>query len=232
MAILFVTHFLDQVYAVSDRITVLRNGRLVGEYPAAELPQAALVTAMVGREVASAARSARSGRWISATRRRWSRRAAWAVAARCSRWIIDIRAGEVLGLGGLLGSGRTELARLLFGLDRADSGQIRVEAYGSSCGNPADAVAQGFALCPEERKTEGIIAGSVGAREHRAGPAGAGWLWRTLPRERQRIAGRESWSQLLGIKVADIETPVGGAVGRQPAEGAARALAGHQRRGC
>ena len=121
MAILFVTHFLDQVYAVSDRITVLRNGSLVGEYLTAELPQAALVTAMVGREVAvTAPRSAEDAvardAPLTLDARGLGRRGV------VGPLDIAVREGEVLGLGGLLGSGRTEFARLLFGLDRADTG--------------------------------------------------------------------------------------------------------------
>ncbi|MEO6186756.1 MAG: sugar ABC transporter ATP-binding protein, partial [Steroidobacteraceae bacterium] len=126
MAILFVTHFLDQVYAICDRITVLRNGAPAGEYLTAELSQAALVTAMVGREMAAAAAADRGH--------------AAANAAPCAieatglgrRGAIEpldlsVRAGEVLGLGGLLGSGRTELALTLFGAYKRDSGEIRMK---------------------------------------------------------------------------------------------------------
>ena len=121
---------------------------------------------------------------------------------------LEIRAGEVLGLGGLLGSGRTELARLLFGLDRADSGRVLVAGEVVDLRHPADAVACGFALCPEERKTEGIIAG-LSVRENivLALQARGGW-WRTLPRQRQQALARE-FVQRLDIKVSDIESPLG-----------------------
>src|SRR5690606_220044 len=206
MAILFVTHFLDQVYAVSDRITVLRNGTLVGEYAAAELSQGALVTAMVGREVAlaggrEAGGSAQVGEVVVE---------AQGLARRGALHPVDLqlRAGEVLGLGGLLGSGRTELARLLFGLDRADAGQLRIGGEAVQLKHPAEAVARGLALCPEERKTEGIVAG-LSVRENivLALQARRGW-WRALPQARQEQLARE-FVQLLGIKTADIETPVG-----------------------
>jgi simple sugar transport system ATP-binding protein len=108
----------------------------------------------------------------------------------------------------LLGSGRTELARLLFGLDRADSGQIHVDGAVVELRHPADAVARGFALCPEERKTEGIVAG-LSVRENIVLALQArGGIWRTLPRDRQQTLARK-FVDLLGIKVADIETPVG-----------------------
>ncbi len=207
LAILFVTHFLDQVYAVSDRITVLRNGRLVGEYPAADLPQSALVSAMVGRDVTPVgARELRGDSPADAP----------AVVEACGlgrRGVLQpmdmqIRAGEVLGLGGLLGSGRTELARLIFGLDRADSGCIRVDGAAIELRHPADAVGLGFALCPEERKTEGIVAG-LSVRENIVLALQArGGIWHTLSRDRQESLAR-NFVDVLGIKVADIETPAG-----------------------
>lgn len=206
MAILFVTHFLDQVYAVSDRITVLRNGTLVGEYAASELPQGALVAAMVGREVALAGgrepgESVAAGEVVAEAR---------GLARRGALHPVDLqlRTGEVLGLGGLLGSGRTELARLLFGLDRADAGELRIGGQAVQLRHPAEAVARGLALCPEERKTEGIVAG-LSVRENivLALQARRGW-WRALPQARQEEMARE-FVRLLGIKTADIETPVG-----------------------
>ncbi len=207
VAILFVTHFLDQVYAVSDRITVLRNGAPAGEFPAAQLSQAGLVSAMVGREVASvAARApddvvAGDAPLVAEARGLGRRRALFPVDLR-------IHAGEVLGLGGLLGSGRTELARLLFGLDRADSGELHIAGEAVDLRQPADAVAHGFALCPEDRKTEGIAAG-LSVRENivLALQASRGW-WQALPRTRQQALARE-FIAVLGIKVADMETPVG-----------------------
>ncbi len=206
MAILFVTHFLDQVYAVSDRITVLRNGTLVGEYAAAELPQGALVSAMVGREVALAGgrepgQAAAAGEVVVQARGLARRGALQPVD-------LELRAGEVLGLGGLLGSGRTELARLLFGLDRADAGELRIGGQPVQLKHPAEAVARGLALCPEERKTEGIVAG-LSVRENivLALQARRGW-WRALPAATQEQMARD-FVQLLGIKTADIETPVG-----------------------
>ncbi|TYT25233.1 sugar ABC transporter ATP-binding protein [Luteimonas viscosa] len=207
MAIVFVTHFLDQVYAVSDRITVLRNGALVGEYAAAELPRAALVKAMVGREVElSGARDASAegvpqGEVVLEAR---------GLGRRGSLQPVDVRvhAGEVLGLGGLLGSGRTELARLLFGLDRADRGELHIKGGKADLHHPADAVARGLALCPEERKTEGIVAG-LSVRENivLALQARRGWR-RSLPRAKQEEMATR-YVELLGIRTAGIESPAG-----------------------
>jgi monosaccharide-transporting ATPase len=206
MAILFVTHFLDQVYAVSDHITVLRNGALVGEYLTAELPQAALVTAMVGREVTvTAARvdvdAVAPDAPLMLDARGLGRRGV------VGPLDVAVREGEVLGLGGLLGSGRTEFARLLFGLDRADTGEIRVAGSTVELHHPADAIAQGLALCPEERKTEGIVA-DLSVRENiiLALQAKRGW-WSAIPAAQQQALARE-YIALLGIKVTDADTPL------------------------
>ena len=207
MAILFVTHFLDQAYAVSDRITVLRNGRLVGEYLPAELPQAALVRAMVGREVElaggrDAAAPPPGNAQVVVEARGLGRRGSLHPVD------LQLRRGEVLALGGLLGAGRTELARLLFGLDRAGSGELRIEGEAVELQHPADAVARGLALCPEERKTEGIVAGlSVRENIALALQARRGWRRALSPAEQARMASH--YVELLGIRTADIETPVG-----------------------
>jgi simple sugar transport system ATP-binding protein len=207
MAILFVTHFLDQMYAVSDRITVLRNGRLVGEYAAAALPHGPLVAAMVGREIAVGGREATRAATVEEGATVLE---AHALARRgqIAPTDLSLRAGEVLGLGGLLGSGRTELVRLLFGLDRADAGKLRIKQREVVLKGPADAVAQGLALCPEERKTEGIVA-ELSVRENivLALQAKLG-LRRFLGRSQQEELARR-YVELLGIKTAGIEIPVG-----------------------
>lgn len=159
VAILFVTHFLDQVYEISDRITVLRNGRLVGEYPVAELSRDALVSAMIGRELDDLAAIShqadreidRSGPpVISATG--IGRRGAVEPAA------IDTYKGEVVGLAGLLGSGRTELVRLLYGADRAESGTIEMHGKPVRIHQPRHAIENRIAFSSENRRAEGVIA--------------------------------------------------------------------------
>lgn len=207
MAILFVTHFLDQVYAVCDRITVLRNGELVGEYPASELGHNALIAAMVGRELVAmqttphtTAHAPAGPEWLQtrALRRRGSVKA----------MDIGIRRGEVVGLGGLLGSGRTELARLLFGLDRSDGGDVVVDGHLVHIDSPASAIQRGLALCPEDRKVEGIIA-ELSVRENivLALQARQG-LWPTMGRVQQTTLA-EGYVKALGIKTADVDTPIG-----------------------
>jgi simple sugar transport system ATP-binding protein len=205
LAILFVTHFLDEVYAIADRITVLRNGERVGEYTPAELPAHALVAAMIGRELAAegvrrnAAPSAEGQPLLQAR----------GIARRGSLQPVDldIRAGEVLGLAGLLGSGRTELARLLFGLDMADAGELRVDGRPVSMDHPAHAVALGLAMCPEDRKAEGIVA-DLSVRENIALALQARLgAWKHLSRRRQQEIA-ERFIRALGIKTPDADTPI------------------------
>jgi galactofuranose transport system ATP-binding protein len=119
-----------------------------------------------------------------------------------------LHAGEVVGLGGLLGSGRTELARLLFGLSSADEGELHVEGQPVHFKTPADAVRHGLALCPEERKTDGIVA-ELSVRENIALALQARHgLTRFLSRE-QQAALAERFVKALGIKTASIDTPIG-----------------------
>jgi simple sugar transport system ATP-binding protein len=205
LAILFVTHFLDEVYAISDRITVLRNGERVGEYTPAELPASALVAAMIGREL-SAHGVQRNAESVEA---REPLLQAKGLAQRGTLQPVDleIRRGEVLGLAGLLGSGRTELARLLFGLDKADSGELRIAGQPVKLDHPSQAVSLGLAMCPEDRKAEGIVA-DLSVRENIALALQARMgVWKHLSRRKQQEIA-ERFIQALGIRTADADTPI------------------------
>ena len=165
-AILFVSHFLDQVYEISDRMTVLRNGRLVGEYPTATLDKVKLIAAMLGHELDLLEE-------IADTVAKSGPHAGEAVLS--AKGIgrkpgvhptdLGVHRGEVVGLAGLLGSGRTELARLLFGADRATSGQLEVNGKPTAIRSPRAAISKGFAFSSEDRKAEGII-GDLSVRDN------------------------------------------------------------------
>ncbi len=208
MAVLFVTHFLDQVYAISDRITVLRNGRLVGEYLPAELDHAALVAAMVGRSITNGAAAAggaavqgRAETPVLSARALHRRSGVTGVN-------LEIRPGEILGLAGLLGSGRTEVARLLCGLDRPDSGEIRIQDVPVTLADPAAAICRGLSFCPEDRKTEGIV-DELSIRDNIVLSLQARMgLWRKLPAQRRREL-TDSLARQLDVRAASLDMPIG-----------------------
>ncbi|MFM0553900.1 sugar ABC transporter ATP-binding protein [Paraburkholderia sediminicola] len=216
IAILFVTHFIEQTYAISDRITVMRNGEREGEYLARDLPADQLVSKMVGHERMSARlrEAAHEGHDVHE-----GPQAAQAVQPFVElRGVgrrgtmqpidLDVQPGQILGLAGLLGSGRTETARLLFGADRADSGTILVEGRPVRLRSPRDAVRHGIGYCAEDRKKEGIVA-ELSIRENilLALQARRGW-WRKINRQRARELA-DLWIERLGIKAADAEQPIG-----------------------
>ncbi|CAO3459310.1 Galactofuranose ABC transporter, ATP-binding protein [Azospirillum argentinense] len=209
IGIVFVTHFLDQVYALCDRITVLRNGRLVGERRTAELPRLDLVAMMLGRELEAAAHriAPPDDEGEEDARPPLVCFRGYGKARSVEPFDLAIRPGEVVGLAGLLGSGRTETARLVFGMDRADQGEVAVDGQAVRLRGPRDAIRLGFGFCPEDRKKEGIV-GALSVRENiiLALQARQGWL-RPIPRRRQEeIADR--FIRLLDIRTPHAEQPI------------------------
>ncbi|WP_347268296.1 sugar ABC transporter ATP-binding protein [Paracoccus sp. (in: a-proteobacteria)] len=206
LAIVIITHFLDQVYQIADRVTVLRNGRMVGSRAIADLPRRELVALMLGRELAEASGQRDPGaiRSDSPAAFRFS---GYGKRGSVAPFDLAIRPGEVVGIAGLLGSGRTETARLLFGIDRADSGTAEVDGRPVTLHAPQDAIALGFGMCPEERKTDGII-GDLSVRQNviLALQARRGWS-RPIPR-REAEALTERYIKALDIRPPDPERPI------------------------
>lgn len=205
IGIIFVTHFLEQVYAVCDRITVLRNGSLVGEYETARLPKSELVGHMLGKTLEQAlnethvpAESPGSGDLLQLNKAR---------SQALATLDLSVGTGEVVGLAGLLGSGRTEVCRLVFGIDALIQGQRVVSGRATSFRNTRQAVKAGIGLCPEDRKRDGLF-GPMSIRENiiMALQSKRGW-WRALSLSRQReIANR--YVKALSIATSDIEKPI------------------------
>ena len=203
VAILFVSEALEELYEISDRITVLRNGRGVGEHVPSELLRTEIVdqkpelkspepaTPTTDNPVRPAVVSARG---LSKT-------------TRLLRANLEAREGEVLGLVGHLGSGRSELARLLFGIDHADDGRIYVDGVERSIRNPGQALKLGVAFSPQDRVSEGLI-GELSVRENivLALQNQRGWM-RRLSMTRQRELAT-SWVHALDIRPTNIEAPV------------------------
>ncbi len=159
LSIIFITHFINQIYEISDRITVLRNGKLVGEYETSTLPRVELIARMLGKELVEFQYKAperlrgekKSPNKVFLQVRSMERRGS------ISAFDLDICKGEVLGLAGLLGSGRTEIARLLFGIDKPERGNTLLDGKRISISSPKKAIENNFGFCPENRISEGII---------------------------------------------------------------------------
>lgn len=163
LAIIFITHFLDQTYKISDRITVLKNGNLIGEYKTSELPKIELIAKMLGKELSefSYSKKDRNNEKKSeqALKKSTNILNIKNLGKKGSIHPFDLKSneGEILGLAGLLGSGRTEMARLIFGIDKADQGEIYIKDKKVNINAPEKAIANGIGFCPEDRKSEGII---------------------------------------------------------------------------
>ena len=207
VGIIFVTHFLEQVYAVCDRITVLRDGTLIGEWPVAELPRVKLVAAMMGKDFDDLADIKPEGYKFDENAPMEIDAEGLSHKGTIKPFNLQIRKGEVIGLTGLLGSGRSELARTIYGADRAQTGTLKVGGHEAHIKQPLDAMNLGMGLLPDDRKAEGIV-GDLSVRENiiLALQAKRG-MFRQLPRAKQEeIADR--YIDLLQIKTSSRETPI------------------------
>ena len=208
LGIIFISHFLDQVYEISDRITILRNGNLVGEHATRELPRGQLIAKMMGRDLAEfeSQRRGERSRQGEETKILLSVRGLGRTGS-MQPLDLDVHSGQTLGLAGLLGSGRSETAKLLFGVDRADSGAVSVDGQMTTLSSPRRAIRHGLAFCPEDRKTEGIIP-DLSVRENIVlALAARDSLFRSLSRRKQNeIAGR--YIRALGIATPHAEQAI------------------------
>ncbi|MBQ6374812.1 MAG: sugar ABC transporter ATP-binding protein [Clostridia bacterium] len=157
VGIIFVTHFLEQVYEVCDRITVLRNGELVGEYAIEDLPQVELVARMMGKDLNDLADLEQIGQ-KGAGSDEVVYMAEGLSSSESRPFDFNIRRGEVNGFTGLLGSGRSESVRAIFGADRVTGGKVKVKGKDVKISNPHEAMKNGIGYLPEDRKRDGIIA--------------------------------------------------------------------------
>ncbi len=208
IGIIIITHFLDQVYEISDRITVLRNGKKIGEHRTEELEQVQLITEMLGKELTG--ELDREGARIQATVPEGDpllKVENFGREGMIEPFDLEIRPGEIVGLAGLLGSGRTEIAHLIFGIEKNDTGQAYVNGQPVEITSPRKAVQYGFGLCPEDRKVEGII-GDLSVRENiiLALQAHMGWF-DYLSREKQEELANEM-IEALSIVTPNAEKPV------------------------
>ncbi|MBV9289917.1 MAG: sugar ABC transporter ATP-binding protein, partial [Hyphomicrobiales bacterium] len=207
IAIVFITHFIDQVYEIADRISVLRNGRLVGSAPTADLPPLKLISLMLGRELeqiearVAAAPSGVKGEPILVAEGLGRRRV-------MAPFDLSLRAGEVVGLSGLLGSGRTEVAKLTFGAIKHDSGKLTIGGAPVASASPGQSLHLGVAFCPEDRKAEGIF-GELTVRENiiLGLQTKRGWFRRLSHDEQEALA--QKMIKALAVATPDADKPVG-----------------------
>ncbi|MFE9623340.1 sugar ABC transporter ATP-binding protein [Streptomyces sp. NPDC006527] len=207
VAILFVSHFLDQIYEICDRMTVLRNGTLVGEHMVGDLDQVGLIQLMIGKAL-DQLEELHDHQLHADVGETLLKADGLGRTGGIAPFDLEIKKGEVLGLAGLLGSGRTELARLLFGADQPDSGKLTVGGRRVSLNAPNDAIGAGVAFCSENRKTEGLVP-DLTVRENiiLALQAARGWTRPIPASQRDELVAR--YIKALDIRPADPEARVG-----------------------
>ena len=209
VGIIFVTHFLDQVYEVCDKITVLRDGQLVGEYEIENLPRVQLVSKMLGKELddmsdikSEATEYAGEG----------AGQKVFEATGLCSDAGIKpfdfyIKKGEVNGFTGLLGSGRSECVRAVFGVDKITSGKVKMNGKDVKISKPIDAMKNGIAFLTEDRKGEGII-GDLSVRDNIILALQVMQGWFKPISKAQAYAFADEYIKLLSIKTASADTPI------------------------
>lgn len=205
LGIVIVTHFMNQVYAISDRITVLRDGQFVGEYETAKLPRTELVSRMIGKELSQMPALVRGEtEQAGPAREVVLELKGVGKAGAVTGMSFVLGKGEVVGLAGLLGSGRTETARLIFGIDKPQEGEIRLDGERAQLSSPRQAIRAGLAFTPENRKVDGIIP-HLSIRENivLALQARRGALRTLSRREQDELA--DKYIRLIGIATPSAE---------------------------
>lgn len=209
VGIIFITHFMDQVFKISDRITVLRNGKLVGTYETAAISRLDLISYMIGRNLAEldemlkikleSSKNIREDALLQAQE--------LGLSGAINPFDLDLHVGEVVGFAGLLGSGRTETASILFGSQKPDSGSMTVNGREVTNFSPLASIKRGIALCPEDRKAAGIV-DDLTVRENivLAIQANKGWIKSLSLKTQYEIA--EKYIQLLNISTPTADQPV------------------------
>ena len=165
MGIIFISHFLEQIYELCDHITILRNGELVGSYEVAKLPRLELIARMVGKDLNDVKDMDKMAEKSVPSEEVFIETDHAASIGQIKDVSLQIHKGEVIGFAGLLGSGRTETAEMLFGLKDVTGGQLKINGKAEKLANPMAAMRDGIAFCPEDRKLAGII-GDLTVREN------------------------------------------------------------------
>lgn len=207
VGIIFITHFLDQVYAVCDKITVLRNGELVGEYAIKDMPQVDLISAMLGKALDDISKLQSEKGTFNPSAEVVYEAKNLSSAEGVKPFDFKIRKGEVNGFTGLLGSGRSESIRAIFGADRVTGGTVKINGKDVKINKALDAMKNGLGYLPEDRKGDGIIQ-DLSVRDNLilAQQVLRGF-WKPFSKsEAVKIA--DEYIKLLQVKTASQETPI------------------------
>ena len=209
VGIIFVTHFLEQVYEVCDRITVLRDGQLIGEYEIRDLPRLELVSKMLGKSVENLDHSSKSTETVvhSSDETPVYEATELSSTGGVKPFDFKIYKGEVNGFTGLLGSGRSESVRAVFGADKVLGGKVKVNGKDVKISKPIDAMKNGISYLPEDRKRDGIVA-DLSVRENLilALQVMKGFFKPFSRAQQEKFA--DEYIKLLEIKTASAETPI------------------------
>lgn len=209
VGIIFVTHFLDQVYEICDKITVLRDGKLVGEYVIEDLPRVQLVSKMLGKELDDMSDIKSEAQEYHGPGANTYVFEAEGLQSNAGIKPFDfyIKRGEVNGFTGLLGSGRSECVRAIFGADRVIGGTVRKDSKEVKIRKPIDAMKQGIAYLPEDRKIDGIV-GDLSVRDNiiLAAQVLKGFFKPFSKAEAEKFA--DEYIKLLEVKTASADTPI------------------------
>ena len=205
LGIIFITHFLDQVYEISDRMTVLCNGHLVGTYKVEELNKVQLVTEMIGKDIDVIFNLKRAE--VGENAPYMLEAVNVGVPGKVEDISVNVKKGELLGFAGLLGSGRTETAEMLFGSTKVSKGDLKKSGEKMNLNKPHDAIMQRIAFCPEDRKLDGII-GDLSIRENimLATQARRGFLHPMSRAEQNELA--DKYIKALNIATPDAEKKI------------------------
>jgi simple sugar transport system ATP-binding protein len=208
VGIVFVTHFLDQVYELCDKITVLRNGELVGEYLIKDLPRVELVAKMMGKELGDLAEIHNKVQYsVDSTKEIIIETEELSSTSGIKPFNFTAYKGEVTGFAGLLGSGRSECVRAIFGADKVLKGKLKIKGENVTLTSPIKAMKKGIGYLSEDRKRDGII-GDLSVRENiiLALQVMRGFFRPFTKAQAQAFA--DEYINLLGIKTASADTPI------------------------
>ncbi|MCL2243480.1 MAG: sugar ABC transporter ATP-binding protein [Treponema sp.] len=208
VGIVFVTHFLEQVYKICDTITVLRNGELVGNYITKDLPPVELIAKMMGKALSDLSQLHKRDESGKESGLPFYSAVGLSSAAGVRPYDINVYKGEVSGFAGLLGSGRSESVRAIFGADRVTGGKVNINGKPVRITKPIDAMKNGVGYLSEDRKIDGII-GDLSVRDNiiLALQVMKGFLRPISKPEAEAFA--DEYIKLLGIKTASTSTPIG-----------------------